>query len=164
MAGFWGRASDMAALRRDLAEVRRTGQGRMLAIRGRRQSGKSRLVTEFIESEGLPHLFTTAVKNAAPDMQLAAVMADVHQATTPLPGIDVAFAAPATSWADLFARLPLAFDGRAAVVVLDEFPWATETDKTLEGVLQREWDRTLERLPVLFILVGSDMAMMERLT
>jgi len=164
MAEFWGRASDMAALRRDLDEVRRTGHGRMLAIRGRRQSGKSRLVTEFIESEGLPHLFTTAVKNAAPDMQLAAVMADLHQATTPLPGIDVAFAAPATSWADLFARLPLAFDGRAAVVVLDEFPWATETDKTLEGVLQREWDRTLERLPVLFILVGSDMAMMERLT
>lgn len=164
MAEFWGRASDMEALRRDLDEVRRTGRGRMLAIRGRRQSGKSRLVTEFIESEGVPHLFSTAIKNAAPEAQLEAVMQDLHQADIPLPGLDVAFAAPATSWADLFARLPLAFEGREAVVVLDEFPWATETDDTLEGMLQRAWDRTLEALPVLFILVGSDMAMMERLT
>lgn len=154
----------MATLRRDLEEVHRTGQGRMLAVRGRRQSGKSRLVTEFIESEGVPHLFTAAVKNAAPEVQLAAVMRDLRHAKVPLPGVDVAFAAPATSWADLFARLPLPFEGREAVVVLDEFPWAPETDKTLEGVLQREWDRTLEGLPVLFILVGSDMALMERLT
>lgn len=48
--------------------------------------------------------------------------------------------------------------------MLDEFPWAVETDDTLEGVLQNAWDRTLERLPILVILVGSDMAMMARLT
>ena len=49
------------------------------------------------------------------------------------------------------------------VVVLDEFPWMTESDKSLEGELQAAWDRMLEMLPVLFILIGSDVAMMERL-
>ncbi|MGB3411121.1 MAG: DUF234 domain-containing protein [Microthrixaceae bacterium] len=164
MPDFWGRKSDMAALGADLAEVRRTGRGRMLAIRGRRQSGKSRLVTEFIEQAGIPYLFTTAVKNAGPGVQLETVMADLSNSRTPLPNKEVAFAAPATSWVDLFARLPLALGDHEAVVVLDEFPWAVETDKTLEGVLQNAWDRSLQSLPVLVILVGSDMAMMERLT
>lgn len=164
MSEFWGRRTDMAALRAELAEVRRTGRGRMVAIRGRRQSGKSRLVTEFVEGAEVPYLFTTAVKNAAPAVQLATVMQDLKVSRTPLPQSAAAFAAPASSWTDLFARLPLAIGDHEAVVVLDEFPWAVEADATLEGVLQNAWDRTLERLPVLVILVGSDMAMMERLT
>lgn len=164
MGEFWGRGPDIGALKADLAEVRRTGRGRMVAIRGRRQSGKSRLVTEFVESVGVPYLFTTAVKNASPAVQLETAMQDLASARTPLPERDVAFAAPAASWVDLFARLALAIGDQEAVVVLDEFPWAVETDDTLEGVLQNAWDRSLERLPVLVILVGSDMAMMERLT
>lgn len=164
MGEFWGRGADIAALEADLAAVRGSGRGRMLAIRGRRQSGKSRLVTEFVESAAVPYMFTTAVKNASPTAQMETVMRDLTTSRTPLPQSDVAFAAPATSWADLFARLPLALGGQEAVIVLDEFPWATETDETLEGVLQNAWDRTLERLPVLVILVGSDMAMMEHLT
>jgi AAA+ ATPase superfamily predicted ATPase len=136
----------------------------MVALRGRRQSGKSRLVTEFVEGAAVPYLFTTAVKNASPAVQLQTVMADLSSSRIPLPQRDVAFAAPATSWADLFARLPLAIGDHEAVVVLDEFPWAAETADTLEGVLQNAWDRALERLPVLVVLVGSDIAMMERLT
>lgn len=164
MTEFWGRGPDIAALEADLAEVRRSGRGRILALRGRRQSGKSRLVTEFVESAAVPYLFTTAVKNAGPVAQMEAVTQDLTTSRTPLPQRDVAFAAPATSWTDLFARLPLALGDQEAVIVLDEFPWAAETDDTLEGVLQNAWDRTLEHLPVLIILVGSDMAMMERLT
>lgn len=164
MRDFWGRGPDIAALEADLAEVRRSARGRLLAIRGRRQSGKSRLVSEFVESAQVPYLFTTAVKNASPSVQMETVMQDLTSSRTPLPQREAAFAAPATSWTDLFARLPLAMGDHEAVVVLDEFPWAAETDATLEGVLQNAWDRTFEDLPVLIILVGSDMAMMERLT
>lgn len=164
MGEFWGRSHELDALQRDLDEVRRTGRGRMLAIRGRRQSGKSRLLAEFVERAGVPHLFTTAIKNANPTVQLAATMDDLAAARTPLPHKDAAFAAPASSWTDLFARLPLALGDQPAVIVLDEFPWAVETDRTLEGVLQNAWDRALESLPLLVVLVGSDLAMMERLT
>jgi hypothetical protein len=61
-----------------------------------------------------------------------------------LPQADVACAAPPASWRDLFASLPLAIGDQPAVIVLDEFPWATESDDTLEGVLQSAWDRQLE--------------------
>ena len=161
---FWGRQRELARLRSELEEVRASGQGRMLAVRGRRQAGKSRLLTELVETAGLPYLYTTAFKNAPASVQVAQLADDMRTSRVPLPGLEAAFAAPPTSWQDLFVRLPLALDGQPAIVVLDEFPWATETDDTLEGALQAAWDRTLERLPVLVVLVGSDLAMMERLT
>lgn len=161
---FWGRERELQRLQDEFDDVVQSGQGRMVAVRGRRQSGKSRLLAEFVERAHVPYLLTTAVKNARTDAQLQVVTEDLRNARRPLPAVDTAFAAPPSSWADLFARLPIAFDGQPAVVVLDEFPWAVETDDTLEGTLQNMWDRTLEKLPVLLVIVGSDMAMMERLT
>lgn len=161
---FWGRERELSRLHEELEAIRQSGQGRMLALRGRRQSGKSRLLAEFVERAGVPYVFTTAVKNAPSDVQLQRVTADLRTARTPLPALDTAFAAGPASWADLFARLPLAFDGEPAVIVLDEFPWAAESDDSLEGTLQAAWDRSFEQLPVLWVVVGSDMAMMERLT
>ena len=51
-----------------------------------------------------------------------------------------------------------------AVVVLDEFPWLLQSDAGLDGALQKVWDTVLERRPVLFILIGSDLAVMEALS
>lgn len=136
----------------------------MIAVRGRRQAGKSRLITQFVETAGVPYLFSTAVKNASPAAQVGRVYADMRTSTEPLPNAPVAFAAPPTTWTDLLARLPLAVGDGPAIVVLDEFSWATQVDDTLEGVLQVAWDRHLQALPILVVLVGSDIAMMERLT
>jgi AAA+ ATPase superfamily predicted ATPase len=161
---FWGREGELRRLRAELDRVREDATGRLLAIRGRRQVGKSRLLTEMVEQSGVPYLYTTAAKHAPTGRQLEQAMTDLRAARHPLPALGNAFAAPATTWADLLARLPLAFDGQPAIVILDEFPWAVESDASLDGVLQGAWDRSLERLPVLFVLVGSDVAMMERLT
>jgi len=47
--------------------------------------------------------------------------------------------------------------------VVDELPWLLEADPTLEGTLQTAWDTALAGKPVLLVLIGSDLAMMERL-
>ena len=50
------------------------------------------------------------------------------------------------------------------VIVLDEFPYLVGAYPPIEGVLQTIWDRTLEhKAPVMLILVGSDITMMESL-
>lgn len=68
------------------------------------------------------------------------------------------------SWREWLSDIALAAADGPVVVVLDEFPWITAGDSAgLEGVLQAIWDRTLEKLPVLMVLIGSDLAMMERL-
>ncbi len=50
-----------------------------------------------------------------------------------------------------------------SVVVLDEMPYLVREDPTFEGALQKAFDRTLSKLPVLLVLIGSDIAMMEKL-
>src|SRR6202011_490026 len=51
-----------------------------------------------------------------------------------------------------------------SVVVLDELPWLAEQDSLFDGALQTAWDRLLAPRPVLLLLLGSDLHMMERLT
>jgi AAA+ ATPase superfamily predicted ATPase len=161
---FVGRGRALETLARLVAEVRSGGQGRLLTVRGRRQVGKSRLLTHFTERSGLPYLYFSAVKNAPVGQQLAALAADARTASRPLADLDALLGSPAGSWADVLARIALATRAGPSVVVFDEFPWAVETDPSLEGVLQNAWDRQLEATPVLLVLVGSDVTMMERLT
>ncbi|MGH3237926.1 MAG: ATP-binding protein [Streptosporangiaceae bacterium] len=42
-------------------------------------------------------------------------------------------------------------------------PWLTEQDSEFEGALQTVWDRYLSAKPVLLVLVGSDLSVMEAL-
>ncbi len=61
----------------------------------------------------------------------------------------------------LMAVLP---EDAPSIVVIDEVPWIVEQDREFEGALQTVWDRQLSGKPVLLILVGSDLSVMEALT
>ncbi|WP_245720149.1 ATP-binding protein [Nocardia uniformis] len=54
-------------------------------------------------------------------------------------------------------------DDAASIVVIDEVPWLVEQDSEFEGALQTVWDRHLSAKPVLLVLVGSDISVMEAL-
>jgi len=163
VGSFVGRHDELAALDRHLAAAR-TGQGQLVAVRGRRQAGKSRLVTEFVKRAVVPSLFYTASRQASLAEDLDRFVADVGR-DSDLPDRELvsggAFAAWEPALRALAATLP---PGRPSVVVLDELPWLLQRDPGLEGTLQKLWDRVLEPLPVLLILIGSDVAMMERLS
>lgn len=161
---FVGRTEQLDELTAAFKRVASSGHGTMLTVRGRRQVGKSRLITEFIERVHAPHVFFTAIKNAAQDAQLQALHRDVFSATQVLPDAGTLFASVPADWSDALGRIRLAARHIPVIVVLDELPWAIERDNTLEGRLQVSWDRELQHLPVLMILVGSDLGMMERLT
>ncbi len=154
----------MDRLDEHLARVAATGRGRLLALQGRRQVGKSTLVTEFLRRHAdVPSLFFTASRQATAADDLARFAADAAREST-LPGVAGLADAPAANW-EAALRLVIAAlpPGRPAVLVLDEFPWLLENDPHLDGTLQKLWDTELERRPVLVVLVGSDLAMMEAL-
>jgi hypothetical protein len=73
-------------------------------------------------------------------------------------------AEPTASWPDAFRVLASVLPDSPAVVVLDELPWLAEQDDIFDGALQTAWDRLLSSRPVLLLLLGSDLHMMERLT
>jgi uncharacterized protein len=160
---FVGREAELARLQRALQDVRRTGGGALLSIRGRRRVGKSRLVEELIQRSGCASVFYTAVQGPGPQ-ELERFLETIARSDAPA-GADVRAGASAESWE---AALALAARGATptapVIVVIDELPYLVAKEPTIEAVLQLLWDRTFQRQPVLVILIGSDRATMEALT
>ncbi|MGW6741079.1 ATP-binding protein [Streptomyces sp. NPDC055025] len=160
---FVGRGAELNLLRKRLDRILATGSGTAVAIRGRRQVGKSRLVQEFCDRARLPYLFFTATKGASSPEALAAFHTELRESR--LPGDDALLSAsPPSNWPDAFRLLASALSEAPGVVVLDELPWLAEQDPVFDGALQTAWDRLLSQRPVLLLLLGSDLHMMERLT
>jgi hypothetical protein len=158
---FIGRERDMSQLQQHLDTVTSDGQGRLLSIRGRRQAGKSRLVTEFADRTGLPQLFFTGARLAEPRAELARFA--LEAARSSLPGAGLFDGIVLDGWAGALRLLAAALPDGPAVIVFDEFPWLCGTSPDLEGALQVAWDRVFEPGPVLFTLIGSDISVMEAL-
>lgn len=165
MNGFIGRDVELGVLRDKLQVVssgRHDRPGRALLIRGRRRVGKSRLVEQFVDGAALPYVYFTAVGgNRSGD--LAGFVEEIGSSNLPDAALASDFAEP-TSWDAAFRVLASVLpQDSPTIVVLDEVPYLVREDEAFEGALQKAFDRTLSKLPVLLILIGSDMAMMESL-
>lgn len=162
-ASFVGRRTELALLHKRLDRITADGVGAAVAIRGRRQVGKSRLVQEFCDRVGRPYVFFTATKGTSPVEGIADFMAELRESSLPTDPELVPSTAPA-NWPDAFRALAALLPNAPSIVVLDELPWLAEQDPVFDGALQTAWDRLLSGRPVLLLLLGSDIHMMERLT
>jgi hypothetical protein len=163
MAAFVGRHRELRLLTSELERVAVGDDrpGRCLLVRGRRRVGKSRLVEQFIERAGVASLYFTAAGSPAVE-EVRRLCADAAEST--LPGRDLLVGANPEGWDPAFRLLAAALpDDAPSVVVLDEVPYLMDSEQVFEGVLQGAWDRQLSRKPVLLILIGSDLSMMEAL-
>ena len=160
---FIGRDRDLRLLEEQYAEVVHFREARFISMRGRRRVGKSTLIDEFLRRAGLPHVFFAASRQSlARELEL---FVDELSATDLAAGEMVRDGLIPDSWDAALAQLAQsAAAQQPAVVVIDEFPWMVEQDPSIEAVFQKAWDRRLKRAPLLLILVGSDLAMMEALT
>jgi uncharacterized protein len=96
MDTFVGREEELARLERTLEDVRRTGSGALLSIRGRRRVGKSRLVEELIQRSGCASVFYTAVQGPGPQ-ELERFLETIAHSDAPA-GADVRAGASASTW------------------------------------------------------------------
>jgi hypothetical protein len=163
LSSFAGRRAELALLGRRLERVAATGAGTAVAIRGRRQVGKSRLVQEFCDRARTPYVFFTATKGASPVEAVAEFLSALRESSLPRDREAVP-SGGSGSWPDAFRALASTLPDRPCIVVLDELPWLAEQDGLFDGALQTAWDRLLAKRPVLLFLLGSDLHMMERLT
>ena len=162
MAGFVGRRKDLAALSGELELMKASGEGRFVSMRGRRRVGKSRLVEEFLRRAAVPYVFFTASRQS-PERELALFAEEV--AASDLQAAELAGGVAFGSWDVALGTIAaMADSGRPSVVVIDEFPYLVERDLAVEATLQKIWDRRLSRVPVLLVVVGSDVSMMQALT
>lgn len=165
MVGFKGRAHDLALLDRQLRVVRdavATTPGQAVIVTGRRRVGKSRLVQEFCDRSGVPYVVFQASRGRNPVAERADFTAALAQSA--LPGADLVAGAAGADWNQALRALAVAVpEYTPSIVVVDEVPWLVEQDGEFEGALQTVWDRYLSAKPVLLLLVGSDLSMMESL-
>ncbi|HEX4724288.1 MAG TPA: DUF234 domain-containing protein [Pseudonocardiaceae bacterium] len=165
MARFVGRQHELRILQDELTGITAASDddrpGRCLLVRGRRRVGKSRLIETFVDRAGVPSLFFTAT-GAATASELERFRQDAQE--SPLPARDLLVAGDPNDWSDALRLLAAALpDATPCIVVMDELPYLMDEGHTFEGQLRRAWDRYLSRKPVLFVLIGSDLAMMEAL-
>lgn len=166
MVDFVGRRRELAVLGRTLAEVGAAKgsarPGQCLILRGRRRIGKSALVEEFVRRSGAPYVFYTAEIGFGTDA-LGEFVNAVRDSTVPDAGVFTE--ATPGNWAAALRQLAgILPEDQPSVVVLDEVPYLMDESGAFESVLQRAWDRELSRKPVLLLLIGSDLSMMEALT
>jgi uncharacterized protein len=162
---FQGRAGDLELLAqqfRAVAEGGGTTLGRAVIMTGRRRVGKSRLVQEFCDRSEAPYVVFQATRGRNPAAERADFTAALAQ--SPLPGAELVAGLRPQDWNQALRSLALAVpDDLPSVAVIDEVPWLVEQDREFEGALQTVWDRHLSAKPVLLLLVGSDMSVMEAL-
>ncbi len=162
---FRGRGADLALLDRRYGVVAAAGgatRGQAIILTGRRRVGKSRLVQEFCDRSGAPYTVFQATRGRTPVAERADFVDGVAQ--SPFPGAELVAGLEARDWNQALRSLALALpDETPSVVVIDEVPWLVEQDPEFEGALQTVWDRFLSAKPVLLVLVGSDMSVMEAL-
>jgi uncharacterized protein len=156
---FAGRQSELAQLAELVEEATSSKTGRLLVVRGRRQVGKSTLIETFCARTSVPSAFFTAARRQPAQASLAE-FADVV-ARSRLGQAD-AVTTGFTGWEQAL-NIATASD-TPSIVVIDELPWLLEMDEAIEGLLQRVWDRVLRKRPVVLILIGSDLAMMDALS
>ncbi|WP_277212025.1 ATP-binding protein [Isoptericola croceus] len=164
MQSFVGRATELATLNGLLNRASESSDrpGRAILVRGRRRVGKSRLVEEFIDRAEVPSFFFTAA-GGPPTADLADFAAELAASTLPDSEVAASSEPPAT-WSVALQLLASALPtDRPSIVVLDEMPYLVRADPSFEGALQRAFDRLFSRLPVLLVLVGSDLATMEQI-
>ncbi|WP_026925441.1 AAA family ATPase [Glycomyces arizonensis] len=158
-AHFVGRRREFKALRSHLERIERWGEGVAVAIRGRRQVGKSHLVERFCQESGLPYAVFQADQGVSPTQSMTRLLESVRNSD--LPGAQNIARAVPDDWHETFRLLATAIpDDSPSILVIDELPWLFQRDQRLEGMLQTEWDRRLKKKPLFLILVGSDIHMM----
>jgi uncharacterized protein len=167
MVAFIGREDQLAVLDSLLENVRVTAgsdprPGQCLLIRGRRRIGKSSLVEAFVDRAAVPAVFFTA-SGASTQVELESFIEAVNSST--LPERAVFGDATPGNWSAAFRQLAgILPDDQPSVVVIDEVPYLVDRVDAFEGILQRAWDRELNRKPALLVLIGSDLSMMEALS
>lgn len=155
-AMFIDRNAELAFLH-NLCTRTHPGPGQLLMLYGRRRVGKTVLLRHWAEQSGLPFTYWMAQKEPAllQRRKLFAALLGRTPAQTSTPTFD--------SWSDLWDAAARLLLNQRQIVILDELPYAAESDPAMLSALQYAWDIHFQTSPVILALCGSHVRVMESL-
>ncbi|MBL7075150.1 ATP-binding protein [candidate division KSB1 bacterium] len=128
---------------------------RLLIIYGRRRIGKTELLRQF--SKDKKHLFFSSDLSSEQE-QLRQFTEKIYQLT----GESFLETQPFNSWEALFRYTFDHLTDKAALIIIDEFPYLCVSNNALPSVLQKIWDEKAKRSNIFLVLCGSYMSFMEK--
>lgn len=137
-------------------EYERDGSA-LVILYGRRRVGKTTLISEFIKDKNA--LFFLASEESEAQNRNA-----FREKAADFIGSDLLRGAEVKSWDVLFKAIMDADFPRKPVLVLDEFQYLGKANPAFPSIFQRIWEEILKDKPVMVILCGSLISMMESQT
>jgi len=134
---------------------RRPGPAQLVLLYGRRRVGKTVLLLTWAERSGLPFTYWAAEKEPAA-LQRRKLYAR-------LLGISIPQAPIFNSWSEFWDAAAAVLKGQRRILILDELPYAAETDPAMLSALQHAWDHHFKNGDLLIMLCGSHVRTMETL-
>jgi uncharacterized protein len=151
---FVDRQEELAFLNKLLTR-KRPGPAQLVLLYGRRRVGKTDLLQHWARNSGLRFTYWAADKEPAA-LQRRGFMATMM-------GMPEEEASAFDSWPALWRWLAprLAAESEKHILILDELPYASETDPALLSALQHAWDQHLQGSNIILVLCGSQVKTME---
>ena len=129
----------------------------LVILYGRRRVGKTTLISEFIKDK--PALFFLASEESE-----AQNRADFKDRAAEFINNDLLRDAKVSSWDTIFKAIMQTDFKAKPVIVIDEFQYIGKSNPAFPSVFQRIWEEQLKDKPVMVILCGSLISMMESQT
>lgn len=133
----------------------RPGPAQLVLLYGRRRVGKTELLLHWAQNSGVPFTYWAAERES-PTMQrnrLFARLLDVPEESAPVH----------RSWPSLWQAVANLLKDKKHILILDELPYAAESDPAMLSALQHAWDQYFQHSNLVIILCGSHVRTMETL-
>ena len=137
-------------------EYRREGSS-LVILYGRRRVGKTALATKFME--GKPALYFLVTEESEQQNRNA-----FKDAVADFCGNELLKSASLQQWEPIFKAFCEKPSDQKLLLILDEFQYLGKSDPAFPSVFQKIWDTFLKQQPVMVILCGSLISMMESQT
>ena len=153
MEKFIDRDEELAALE---SEYRREGAS-LVILYGRRRVGKTSLISEFIKDKKA--LFFLASEEPESQNRL-----DFKNKVADFINNDLLREANISNWDAIFKTIAETTFDVKPIIVIDEFQYLGKANPAFASIFQRIWDEILKIKPIMVILCGSLVSMMESQT
>jgi AAA+ ATPase superfamily predicted ATPase len=155
-AMFIDRVAELAFLTNILTR-KHPGPGQLVMLYGRRRVGKTALLRYWAEQSGAPFTYWVAAREPAALQRRKLFTELLRDTATSLPAPNF------ESWSDFWDAVAALIRDRRHVLILDELPYAAESDPAMLSSLQHAWDRHFQQSQLVIVICGSHVRTMELL-
>lgn len=124
---------------------------------GRRRVGKTTLLLEWAKRSKTPFIYWVAAREPSA-LLLRTFSQAIYALAQPSQPIDPLFTYP--TWAMALREAAALARDQRLILIIDEFPYATEAEAALTSLLQNAWDHEFKTTQIRLVIAGSQVGMM----